>query len=968
MAATPPLPPEAGIREDAPPSPEQIPGSGEPIVPPQGDVTTGQPQGIQMTNVWDPQQVLPKLDSVLETGLSPHGLTSPGELEDQLVKQGYDPKDAQEVANRVMGLEMTAAAPKGIGELIGKIFRGGNAEEAAQRVMAGKTVKPGPLGQTPLEPNWNSARVSTDALQEDLNKFINTYKDDYEAIRGGRTDLKTEAMLEKAMEKRYGDVMKVLNIPGKALTEIQTRATLSYLQAGLEEYDKVLKRVQKGDAQAIPDLTKQTALVQALMYKLIPARREAGATLRAYGQQVADLASGHAIMDAAELTKAVEGIDVDPTRLANILGSMGKDARLRVLAQNARRRLINPGPRTTRDEIASLYIDSLLLGGGVQVRNTMGNLFRAATFIPERMVEGQVGRLSMALGSKDIHYIPGEATEMTLAIPQAVMSAFAALGHIRATGESKFYGKKIDMDSYRNILQRETMPLAIQRLGHFWATGSRGLFYADEASKMFIYEMEKAAAVYRYSKLLAETPEAQQALYGRLLANTPQAIVDEAMESAAVGTMTAPGGKFMQWGQDTANLANPVSRMIVPFVSATGNMAKQSYQRTPILNIISYEHWNAVAKGGRKADAAYARMGSGLLLGSAFAAMAMNGTITGSGEMWSPEYRAAKIEQGWKPCSLVVAGAPPINLKNVGPWGSAACATADMVEAWDYLGKDDAYKVAQMFGQAYGTMLADSAFAGSIADFFKAMNSKDADTIIKFVNRSMTGFIPAGAREIADIIEPGKAITDAKGDIFDSNLIAKELGQLSNEIVRKTPIAKGSLLPLQRGPIEGEVLTNSVLYGQYKGATPKGEVVVNKLTDSVPFSVFNIQESIGGSGQVVRPGQPGLPARVPGVTILPEDEAELYRLRGTLKLDGKRLVDALYETVNDPEWQALSKGPGGGREKWVKKLVQAYTKEAFADFDAKYKQPAYPGGGPGGLLEQKATVKERKAQRKAGEE
>lgn len=41
MPARPPLPPDAGTPEDAPTTPEQVPGSGAPIVPPKADPATG---------------------------------------------------------------------------------------------------------------------------------------------------------------------------------------------------------------------------------------------------------------------------------------------------------------------------------------------------------------------------------------------------------------------------------------------------------------------------------------------------------------------------------------------------------------------------------------------------------------------------------------------------------------------------------------------------------------------------------------------------------------------------------------------------------------------------------------------------------------------------------------------------------------------------------------------------------------
>ena len=974
MAAQPPLPPDLGTREEAPTVPEQVPG-GEttPIIPPVGDVQTGQPTGVQMVNTWGPEKVLPKLESVLEEGLSPRGLVNPEELESQLVKQGYSPEDATEVANRAMGLTMTAGPAqglKGLGGLLQKLFKGADPAMEAQRIRGAKGTSPGKLGQTPFEPNWKSAQVSSDALQEDLNRFINTYKDEYESARKGKTDEETHKLLEKAMKEKYPDLMKALNMRGSALTDVQTRALLSYLQAAVEEYHKALDAGAKNLPGSVEALTKQSAVVQALMYKILPQRRETGAALRAYREEVTTVKTGHAIMDAADLTAAVQGMDVEPQRLAKLLSALSREQRVRVLANNAQRRLISPGSRTTGDEIASLYVDSLLLNFGTQQRNFTGNLFRALTFIPERAVEGTVGRTAMAFGSKEVHHIPSEAMVMAASVPSAAMAGIRAFSAIYKSGDSMFYGKKVDMKNYRNILQRESFPLAVQRLGHYWAAGSRGLFYADEAFKMFIYQMEKNAAAHRYAFMLGKTADERSALFARFSTKPPQAIVDEAMESAAVGTMTAQGGKIMQLANTVADGYNPYTRMMMPFVTATGNMAKQSYQRTPILNMLSYEHWSAVQQGGRKADAAVARMGSGLILGSVFAAMAANGTLHGSGNAWSPEYRRAKQEEGWESCTMVVGG-KNIPIQNLGPWGVAACATADLVEAFDYMTPTEWQAAVMTFGQSYGMLISETAFMESMGKFFEATRNDDPDAAMHYVARTVTGFIPRGTQEVADLLDPGRVMKQAEGGIYDASMLTRAMGVLANEIAARTPIAKGSLLPMDRGPILGEPLTSSSSFGWInRTRNPRLRDVNEALTPVVPYSVFNIEKSIGGEGMVEMPGQPGLPARVPGVTILPEDRSELLRIRGSLKIEGKTLLDTLHDLVKSKDWDELKKspGPGGVAEKVVKRIVQGYTKSAFVQFDESYTEPAYPGGGPGGLLEQKGTVKQRKGQRKAGEE
>jgi hypothetical protein len=822
------------------------------------------------------------------------------------------------------------------------------------------------LGTKPLQ--FPGKPQNTAELNTLLKQFVEARRGEYEKARGGRTDPETRELIRKEMLNKYRHYLDVLDIREDALTEVETGVVLNYLQASVTDLRKLIKKAAEGDAGAVQSMPYQMGLVDALITKVAPYRREAGASVRLYGQAQESVAEAHAIHDAVAFVERMDG--VDPQRLALVLNGLPDETILGMMkGLNGKKPFGRIG-----DEIASTFIDALLMSASTQGRNITGNFFRAMTIIPERALEGQIGRGAYLFGSSTVHHVPGEATIMAQAIPQGIKAALAAMGQLRREGVSAFSGHKIEVASrYQNVFHRGNLPIGspewfkrgIDRLGHAWSLGSKGLFYADEAFKMMLYTIERQAIAFRYAQLLGDTAEKRAEIYAKLIQNPPESIKREAMMTAQIGTYTAHLGPFGSAVSQVADSYNPATRLVLTFVTANGNMAKQSFQRLPLLNALSMTNAQDFARGGIFRDAAIARWTSGGIMGAGFAGLAANQLITGTGSGWSKEYRQQKELEGWKPCAAW-AGDRYVPIQDLGPWATVACATADFVEIYDKLPPDEAEAAVEAFALAWGFLIFDTGFMEQPARFFKEWAEGDPEKLANFVRRTAEGFYPRLPGEVANIISPEQRVTKGAGGSLDTSLVARQLATMVAELTAKTPIAKG-MLTIDRGPL-GEVLTSRTLYGTVAGYQ-ENPVYVGMRKAELPGSILNIPRYIGGSGKVaiterlkvpLTPGQQGL-GRVPGVTIYPEDVAELLLIRSKLKDDGQTLAEALIPVLND---KSLGNGPGGMKEQVVQKIVRAYNILAFEAFDKTPAAKKYPGGS---LLEASGIVKEQRAERRAGE-
>ena len=107
------------------------------------------------------------------------------------------------------------------------------------------------------------------------------------------------------------------------------------------------------------------------------------------------------------------------------------------------------------------------------------------------------------------------------------------------------------------------------------------------------------------------------------------------------------------WGEAVSKMANnhPLAKVILPFVRTPSNIFKFAFKRTPLLNNLSKEYRNEIAKGGAVAEAAKNRTRIGGMMFASAMVMAAEGRLTGGGPT-NPRQREMWLLAGFKPYSI----------------------------------------------------------------------------------------------------------------------------------------------------------------------------------------------------------------------------------------------------------------------------------------------------------------------------
>jgi len=374
------------------------------------------------------------------------------------------------------------------------------------------------------------------------------------------------------------------------------------------------------------------------------------------------------------------------------------------------------------DAVRQLYVDGLLSTPLPHVVNTASGFFVAMQQIAERGVAAKIAR---ATGSGGV--AEGEATAMMYGLLEGQWDALrlasqAARG--KATPETwqigKLEGPRFDLD------QAGGAGRVVDYLGKAFGVGPKLLDGMDAYFKAIGYRMELHAQAFRQARSEGLEGAALDQRVAALVADPPPNIRLAAADAAIYSTFTNPNGAI---GQTLTRMKNGGGALnplpfIFPFVRAPINVARYSFERTPLAPLVG--QWRAdIAAGGARRDLALARMAVGSTALAVAADLAMQGKVSGSGPQ-DPAERERLMQTGWRPHSVNVNGAwQAYNPSD--PLGQTLAFAADLTEALNR-GDVDPDHVAQWDEVTAGGIAALAQFATNktylqnLADFAQVMS------------------------------------------------------------------------------------------------------------------------------------------------------------------------------------------------------------------------------------------------------
>jgi hypothetical protein len=326
------------------------------------------------------------------------------------------------------------------------------------------------------------------------------------------------------------------------------------------------------------------------------------------------------------------------------------------------------------------FINSILSSPVTHMVNMGGNsgfmLYKGV----EEVVAGGVGLVRTTIpGTKKDRVFLREGLTQMAGIFSGFTDAMLVAGKAGIRGTPADKASKVELQNRRSfgttddlseignqIKQGNFGTAAINVLGVYYRASSRALIVEDEFFKAIAYQASIKKQAYVRSLAMfdatlartgsvAEAKKAEALEYANLLENPPSPMKLTAEDAARELTFQGDLGTFLGAGEGVANL--PLVKLFgIPFYKTPTNVMKETFRRTPFA--AGHAFYDMVAKGGRDADMAIARVGLGTLVMSSFGHYALsvddpsnNLIIVGSGPT-DPQARQAMERLGIQPFSM----------------------------------------------------------------------------------------------------------------------------------------------------------------------------------------------------------------------------------------------------------------------------------------------------------------------------
>lgn len=416
----------------------------------------------------------------------------------------------------------------------------------------------------------------------------------------------------------------------------------------------------------------------------------------------------------------------------------------------------------TRDAVLEAWIGGLLSNPVTHLRNITSN----SLFIPMNMAErATAARIANVLGHENGVQL-GEASAQWTGLTESYKDAFRYAAKAGRTMQSGTGINRVELPR-QSALSSEALGLsstgpvgrAVDLLGSAYRLTSRGLIAEDEFFKTIGYRSEIHAQAVRQARMEFNAGQlADDAIGARvadLVANPPENIRISSVDQALYQTFQSTPGWFGSLLMKAKHVA-PGFNVLLPFVRTTTNLARATFERTPLAPLVG--QWRAdYAAGGARKDLAIARMGLGSMATFAAADLTMKGQVTGRGPQ-DKGLREALMREGWKPYSVKI-GSRWFTYTGVDPLSSIVGMAADTTEMLMHTQHElleDSEEVESLVtatAAAMGGNLLNKSYLQGFSGFIEAMNDPQISAE-RYFQGLVSSTIPSGVGHVARIKDP----------------------------------------------------------------------------------------------------------------------------------------------------------------------------------------------------------------------
>lgn len=397
------------------------------------------------------------------------------------------------------------------------------------------------------------------------------------------------------------------------------------------------------------------------------------------------------------------------------------------------------------DALREFWINGLLSSPATHLVNVVSNSAVAFQAVLERGVAAKIGQLRGTEGGVEM----GEAMAMAYGSLRSMKDAFVLASRALKTGETGMGLGKIDLPMQRAI-STDALQMAsdtalgrtVDLLGSAINIPGRLLMAEDELFKTVAYGGELGALSLRQATAEGYKGPALWQRIKEIEADPPASLKISSQDAAAMRTFTDSPGKigkaFMQLRESA-----PAWTFVMPFVRTPVNIARYTFERSPLAPLVG--QWrDDIAAGGARADLALARMSVGTTIMASALDWADSGSISGKGPKNIGE-REALQRQGWQQYSVKV-GDRWYSYNRLDPYGALLGFAADAAEAIrsGEMNEDDVDEWSEVLAMGIGAtaqVAVNKTYLKGVSDFF-AMMHDGTRYGPKYVENLISSFVP----------------------------------------------------------------------------------------------------------------------------------------------------------------------------------------------------------------------------------
>ena len=547
-------------------------------------------------------------------------------------------------------------------------------------------------------------------------------------------------------------MMQVVSGEG-ALTAPEITALRFMLNNSAERLTELSAVARGGDGAAQYEFMRQFNFHKALLERTSGAAREAGRTLQSLQIQ------GNTTKDASAAVKDLLDSGVPVRDLAEKFSSAVE--RRGAIAAHAFARMPESVLRRGGDALLEFWLNSLLSGPKTHVVNFVSNAIVNSALTPiERLTSVAVGK---ALRQEGVYW--SEAGAMALAMPRGMREGWRLARDALLNEDVADQFTKLDAPRTRfsdkpisaaalGVQPGTAMASGVDMLGKVVRTPGRALNAADQFWKAVGYRIQLNADSWQRALSEGLEGEALSRRFAELIESPPPDLRMAAIDMARYNTFTNPlGDAGRNFQRATQNF--PPLRLVFPFIKTPVNILKYTIHRSPAAPLTP-KFRGDIAAGGNRARMAIARLGLGSTAMLAFADLASQGHISGSGPA-DPRLQAALRRTGWQPYSFKI-GDQWFAYNRLDPTGLTIGMAADLSQVVGQLEDDEVDGLLGPVLTAVGENMINKTYLSGLANAMEVFNAPSEDFGAskgeRYINNLLSSMVPNLFAQTTRAVDP----------------------------------------------------------------------------------------------------------------------------------------------------------------------------------------------------------------------